>query len=668
MTTNKLTLKAGNNILKLMGKANQAKKRAQQEIIQLQKDPIYALPKLPPNTSDPSVISTYCQILANDALPKNSIKQSPLNANPKIKKTLGNKMKIRHSSLSFVHKSSFGAIQNNNFNQSTSLQGQKKFNQINELTNKYSFTEISQDSNINYFFEKIFEPEIALFMSGANKVISVISQRSSDQDNNFKRIDLSHISSYIMKTNKSLDIEKQRTYDVKYADQNSSSFELSENVSFLDSSISVITPNAPPFSYLFILNLVDEKEIMNFASIVHQVKSLKSNFKKDGHKVSIEQTNSIMTHYPPFRQICQLCKKNCCFSIILFLRQSSTEQEDKEAEKLANLFCEKKKSFLDGSIEDHNLELDGSVEDHNATTIENDNLKKFNNDDVNLNNEKNTLNHSNSGNASGKEENNVSAISNYEESFFADGSGDECHDDNDIITIPISQKEEIKKIDQDYLSLIIDKAESDLKETQNYVDKNMLNIPKLSHNKSYKKRNEVIEESSSEIETNKETTNHSSLFELLKTLNNSEKENKEKLEKINHIQDQLEIIKENLSTIKTRKEKIKEESEKVNLEIQEIGKQTENQVIENEKMKKNVREMITRTAQLKSKYGDLLNELHEKERNQREQQWKAFLDKEEELKKKVTQSESKWRKELENQRNLIFFKNEKENQNSNEII
>ena len=33
MTANKLTLKAGNNILKLMGKANQAKKRAQQEII-----------------------------------------------------------------------------------------------------------------------------------------------------------------------------------------------------------------------------------------------------------------------------------------------------------------------------------------------------------------------------------------------------------------------------------------------------------------------------------------------------------------------------------------------------------------------------------------------------------------------------------------------------------
>lgn len=643
---NKLTLKAGNNILKLMGKANQAKTRAKQELLKIYQEPTYSLPKLPPNTNSPSIIMTYCQILLNNNLSLDSIAQNPLNTNNN-KQRVSNNFKIRHSSLSFIHKSSLDLEPTNNFNQDSTFKTKKKVSkQINALQNKYSFLEIAQTSDINYFIIKKFEPEIALFMNGANKIISVISQ----QENGSKtrtRINLSHISNYIMKTNKSLEIEKQRTYDVKFVGCDCPSFELSEKVDFSDSPVSIITPNAPPFSYLFVLNLVEDDEILNFAKIIHQIRKMSKEDTIDENKQN-SIFSSIIVNYPIYRQICQICKKNCTFSVVLFLRIFSKE---KEAEKLVNLFCEKKKSFL----------IDGNVKNKSPLTkdlVENIQPQASNSDDTSQSNE-------NDSSTSSDDKNN----NNNDDTYFADDSGGNEEDQNDFETNESISIEKNSINDQDEASVMIDRAESEIKETREYIIKNTDNIFNEDDDRLQEKNEEVYEAKSYSNETKNDESeeDNSSLFELLKKLNNSEKENKEKLEKISEIHNQLKIMEENIATIKSRQLEVQKESENVDREIIEIQKQTENQANENEKMKGNVKEMIIRTSQLKSKYNDLLNEIHEKERKQREEQWKIISEKEKEMKIKVSQSESKWRKELESRKNATFCINDKENQSENDF-
>lgn len=629
--TNKLTLKTGNNILKLMGKANQARNKVKQELFQISKDPTYSLPKLPPNTNEPSSILTYCQILINDDdISPDSMVQNPLNANKNEQKKL-NKFSIRHSSLSFMHESPmFSTNQDSNF-----MSKKKMHNQMNSLQNKYSFLEIAQTSDINYFITKKLESEIVLFMSGANKVISFVSQQINDP--NFKskgRINLSHISNYIMKINKSLENERQRTYEVKFADCDIPSFELSEKVDFLDSSVTIITPNSPPFSYLFVLNLVENEEIANFAKIIHQIRSMS---KKDSDEKRQNVIFSyIITNFPIFRQICQICKKNCTFSVVLFLQLPKSSSEERETEKLVNLFCEKKKSFLTNCSP-------------KCKSLLTENLTESNQNES-------------SGNSDDKS-NNYDA-----DSYFADDSGG--NEEEDLIELE-SKNSSLKDI-QNETNSMIDRAESDIKEATEHIDKNTEHVVEMFNEGKIRTQGKNDEVDGTILYTNeaseKADDDHSSLFELLKRLNNSEKENKEKLEKINEIRDELKIMEENIGTIKARQLQIEKESEKVNFEILEIQKQTDNQITENEKMKKNVKEMIIRTAQLKSKYNDLLNEIHEKERKQREDQWRIITEKEKEMKIKVSQSESKWRKELGNRKPPVLFVNNKENQGENNFI
>ncbi|OHT02408.1 hypothetical protein TRFO_30550 [Tritrichomonas foetus] len=293
----KPALKTGSNIVQMMEKLKKTK--SDQAI---KKTGTLALPQLnqlPRNTDNSSNVYTHL-LLPTDAQAHD------------IQCTL----KIRTESISLSKTSPANSV----------------------LTNKYYFTSVTANDNYEEALGR-FHTEIVKFMSGGNAVLATISESS------LHSTFLNNTTNYILNLNRNLEKAKQREFGVKfYDDINSSKLLETTNITGINFDdinnkvikIALITPNDPPFSYLFLVNLTEYSDIRNFADIVYQIRK-----KKD----------KINTNLPIFRQISQICKKNSTISIILMLSSLN--------EKLMSFFSLKKKSF----IIDDSLNLDKNEED-----------------------------------------------------------------------------------------------------------------------------------------------------------------------------------------------------------------------------------------------------------------------------------------------------------------
>lgn len=681
----KTLFKPESNILQLMMKANKTRNQIHKDLHNLPKNSTFSLPKL--ISKDEIVVSNniYCHILPNEQSEVPQISQDPLisTCQKAMSKLTNQRVTLHRTSLLFMQISD---VPNKDF------------------FNKYVFTEIAQDTDVTYFFKKIFEPEIALFMNGANKVIAVISQNAEE------RKQLDYLSNYILKTNDQLEQSKRRIYMVKFLDQKVSSFELSEKVDFRNSSISIITPKTPPLSFLFVINLINIKEINCFAEIIKKVHNS-------------EKNKFFQPKYSFFKELCEIIRKNCCVSTVLFLNPFRKDDEEehsnaltrkeKETEKLVKLFCLKKKSFFvdskspktqtnsgefnsplgeshQGVHSNQNQTSNSKINDEISRSSLNSSYKeiKFNHQnkssvspttqerknsphiqiDTNQQAEKiKNLNPKNRKNSSSDlPQNNESHSKTKEVTPNIDLQESKINDNLHIKELQLTEMDpnliEFNNNEDDFE--LDTNQYNELNSSNNFSKKNIeLNSTEMDQTKSSQSENQF--QHSNLYQTEHVIERQTTLFDLLKNLNSSEKISRQKTEKMSSIRIEIERLQAEIESSKEKLNVSDQIETQMRQEIIEIKNQTQTIFDENVKLKEKIKEMIKRTGALETKYKDLLVELQEQDENARKKQMEKLKRKREELKSKIEENESKWRKEVEMHRTGLF--KEKENLEINKM-
>ena len=153
--------------------------------------------------------------------------------------------------------------------------------------------------------------------------------------------------------------------------------------------------------------------------------------------------------------------------------------------------------------------------------------------------------------------------------------------------------------------------------------------------------------------SNNFSENEKIMFELLQQINLQEKENQCKIQNIHLIQNEIDSIKNHIDILKGKRKQIIEDINKVKSDIDSTEEENDFQIKKNNDLMVKLKEMILQTGNLKNKYSNFINDIHEKNDQYREKCRNFLFARDSDYQDQIKQSESKWKAEYLKRKNMF---------------